>query len=197
MNTEEFWEKYIEKLNENSIPTKSKRWYVKRVEDYIKAHCNIRLAQHSESTVKKYLEKLGRNYRLTDWQFKQAVEALKILFVDILHASWAESFSWSDLVDSATELPVSHPTIARNYESGNSNTKNGESRNLSTSTDPRCNEVRKKFPEHFNKLITIIRIKNYSIRTEQAYENWLARYIAFHSMKDPAELESHAIVVFL
>jgi len=102
-------------MNIKSVPEKSRCWYVKHAEDYIKSHSNIRLAQHSESTVTEYLEKLGRNTRLTDWQFKQAVDALKILFIDMVHASWANSFSWRDWIDSATELPVSHPTIARNY----------------------------------------------------------------------------------
>ncbi len=89
MNTEKFWDKYIEILNTHAVPTKSRRWYVKRVEDYINAHSNIRLTHHSEKTMLDYLEKLGRNYHLKDWQFKQAVNALEILFIDMLHASWA------------------------------------------------------------------------------------------------------------
>jgi len=196
LDTEKFWDIYIEKLRMNSVPIKSIRWYVRRAEDYINAHSDIRLVSHNEGTVTEYLESLGQNYRLTDWQFKQAVDSIRILFVDMVKAPWADSFSWNDWLELARELPTSHPTIARNYESDILH-KNGETHDLSTLSNPQYKHIRKIFPEHFNKLIKIIRVKNYSIRTEQAYEGWLARYITFHSMKDPANLEPHSIAKFL
>jgi hypothetical protein len=33
-----------------------------------------------------------------------------------------------------------------------------------------------------------IRLKHYSIRTEQAYVNWIKRYIYFHNVRHPAEM---------
>ena len=33
-----------------------------------------------------------------------------------------------------------------------------------------------------------IRVKHYSIRTEQAYVNWIKRYIYFHNVRHPAEI---------
>ena len=33
-----------------------------------------------------------------------------------------------------------------------------------------------------------IRLKHYSIRTEQAYVNWIKRYIYFHNPRHPAEM---------
>ena len=33
-----------------------------------------------------------------------------------------------------------------------------------------------------------IRLKHYSIRTEQAYVNWIKRYIHFHNVRHPAEM---------
>src|SRR5215831_10210262 len=35
----------------------------------------------------------------------------------------------------------------------------------------------------------VLRLKHYSIRTERCYCDWIRRYVQFHRMKSPAELE--------
>ena len=89
-----FWEKYVEKTKIYHVPANAVRWYVKHVERYIKAHADLRLAQHTTQNINDYLDDLGRTARLSDWQFKQAIKALKILFIDLVRAPWAEVFPW-------------------------------------------------------------------------------------------------------
>lgn len=193
-----FWENYLEKIKRHDVATKAHRWYVKRVEHYIKAHPSNPLTHHSRDTIEQYLQKLGRNNRLADWQFKQAVEALKILFVDIVGAEWAATFPWDFWLESATELPASHATVARDYSQA-SDIENYKINNshFSTSEDRLIIKIHSAFPDHLKNLITQIRSKHYSIRTENAYEQWVARYIAFHAMKDPAGLDGKSVAAFL
>ncbi len=42
-----------------------------------------------------------------------------------------------------------------------------------------------------------IRLRHYSIRTEEAYTNWIKRYILFHDKKHPAEMGENEINQFL
>ena len=42
-----------------------------------------------------------------------------------------------------------------------------------------------------------IRLKHYSIRTEEAYVNWVKRYIVFHGKRHPAEMGAPEIEAFL
>lgn len=42
-----------------------------------------------------------------------------------------------------------------------------------------------------------IRLKHYSIRTEQAYVDWIRRYIFFHGKRHPQELGAHDVEAFL
>ena len=42
-----------------------------------------------------------------------------------------------------------------------------------------------------------IRPKHYSIRTEQAYVNWIKRYIYFHNVRHPAEMGAPEVQAFL
>jgi len=44
-------------------------------------------------------------------------------------------------------------------------------------------------PEKFlDQVRDAIRLKHYSIRTEEAYVNWIKRYIFFHGVHHPAEM---------
>ncbi len=43
----------------------------------------------------------------------------------------------------------------------------------------------------------VIRLKHYSIRTEEAYVNWIRRYILFHNKRHPREMGSREIEAFL
>ena len=42
-----------------------------------------------------------------------------------------------------------------------------------------------------------LRRKNYAYRTEQPYLSWIKRYISFHHLKHPGDLNEHDIESFL
>jgi integrase len=42
-----------------------------------------------------------------------------------------------------------------------------------------------------------LRMKHYSIRTEQAYVDWIRRYIIFHRKRHPSDMGEHEITEFL
>lgn len=48
-----------------------------------------------------------------------------------------------------------------------------------------------------NELRAVIRLRNYSIRTEYAYVSWIKRYILFHHKRHPNEMHDAEVVAFL
>ena len=86
-NITRFWDKYIEILEAYEVSPNARRWHVRHAEDYIKAHADDRLADHSPQFVEKYLQEKGRQKWLKNWQFQQVVMAIKILFVDVVKIS--------------------------------------------------------------------------------------------------------------
>lgn len=55
-------------------------------------------------------------------------------------------------------------------------------------------------PKLLNQVQQVIRDKNYSNRTEQAYVAWIKRYILYHDKRHPAEmgaLEGEAFLTHL
>ena len=192
-----FWDNYIAKTKSYKIKSSSARWYVRHAEDYIKANASSRLSQHSTDQIEKYLREKGRSLRLLDWQYKQLVIALKILFVEMVQTSWAVDFAWDDWVVAASALPDNHATVARDYQSIEIANNTPLDFGAEDKDAALYKRIFKLFPEHIRAFISQIWVRHYSIRTEQAYLGWISRYISFHSMQDPAELDESNISQFL
>lgn len=174
------------------------RWYVRHAEEYIKAHSNIKLAQHNALTVETYLKNKGRNSALKDWQFSQMVTALQILFVELTKASWAESFPWQHWKDAARELSASHATVARDYDT--TVLPDLPPQPIITYEKQQGGVIqffREKFPKELERLITEIRIRHYSIRTEHAYVQWVARFVRFSQLDNMYNLDAAVIAKYL
>jgi len=52
-------------------------------------------------------------------------------------------------------------------------------------------------PKLLDQVRNMIRLKHYSIRTEEAYVKWIKRYILFHNKKHPAQMSEKEISAFL
>ena len=76
------------------MPEGARRWYVKHVEIFIKAHPDHRLAELQAADIAKYLEELGRKPDMPDWRFRQVIDALRILYTEIIRPDWASAFNW-------------------------------------------------------------------------------------------------------
>ena len=192
-----FWDKFINKTKAYNLKPGVDRWYVRHAEAYIKAHPNIRLAQHTALNVEQYLKVKGRNSRLTDWQYKQIVMSLKLLFTEMVQVSWAKGFPWDECIAQATSLSTNHATVARDYQSLGLDRISADLINKSNDNAGLFKKVFEHYPVHIENLIKQIRLNYYSIRTEQSYLNWFLRYVSFHSMKDPATLAEAEISQYL
>ena len=192
-----FWDKFIQKTKSYGAKEGAAKWYVRHAETYIKDHAGVRLSQHTAVQVTTYLTEKGRNKQLEDWQFKQLVRAIKLLFTEMVPRPWAAEFPWDDYIHLADHLPVSHATLSRDYQSID----------LDSIAEGYLLEYNKNhglfkqiftlYPQHIQNLIKQIRINHYSIRTEQAYVAWLLRFIRFHACTDPAQLNEHDISSYL
>jgi site-specific recombinase XerD len=42
-----------------------------------------------------------------------------------------------------------------------------------------------------------LRVRHYSVRTEEAYVGWVRRFVQFHGLRHPSELGAQAVSAFL
>jgi integron integrase len=189
-NIERFWDRYIEFLNKQGIKSTATRWYVLRAEQYIKAYPDKKLLEHKAVDVSDYLQKVGRSDNILDWQFLQVVDAIRKLF-QLVTVEWAEEFDWKYWLDSSQSLAESHRTIAR---SSSDKSKTSVSFNNIKQDN---HAAREKYAETRTALITEIRRRDYSISTEQTYDMWLVRFIAYHDLRDPKTMGAVEVINFL
>ena len=192
-----FWDKYIEKTIACGVPEKLVKWYVRHAEQYIKAH-SLRLRQHLPETVDKYFQAKGRNIYIKAYQFNQLVDAIKILFVDIVQAEWAGAYAWEALKERGQALESSHPTIARTpLDSSSFHLSCQPAVEQDADIASVSEQIRLEFTDVFDAVISEIRTRNYSIRTEQTYVGWLVRFILFHHKKHPQTMGEDDIAAYL
>ncbi len=145
--TSRFWDTCILKTTAYNVPEAARRWCVRHVEQFIKAQSGRRLITLTADDIEHYLKQKGRNEKLADWQFKQVVDALRILFSDVVSPSWANHFDWAGWMDGARELPADHATIARcatqDVQSG--------SRADTPVKDNAINPFRERFPDLYTR----------------------------------------------
>ncbi len=184
-----FWDRYLKLLHKQGVKPPADRWFVIRAEAYIKATAERRLVEHTPADVHRYLTNLGRIDRISDWQFRQSVDAIQKLF-ELVGAPWLPEVDWDFWRDSAQTLPAHHPTIARV-----SNPPVLPS--PSSGVTPDDEMERENPPTVIDRLVTVIRQRNYSIRTEEAYRSWTERFLAFIGHRDPRTAGAAEVMSFL
>lgn len=60
-----------------------------------------------------------------------------------------------------------------------------------------ANSAKLQKPKLLDRVKIAIRAKHYSIRTEQAYVNWIKKFVLFHNKRHPKELGASDINQFL
>ncbi len=193
-----FWDRFIANLQKQGVKDKHLRWYVIRAEHYIKAFPDKRLARHSAEDINGYLEELGRNDKVKDWHFRQAVDAIQNLFATAGIAP-VVGVDWNFWKDSAQSLTVNHATIAREATMDDTLDEVVSGKNLKEKRNARSllDDIRRDHGQVIERLVAEIRRRKYSIRTEQAYEAWVCRFFAFNDSRNPVDLGAKEMLAFL
>ena len=180
-----FWRRYIAYLKTQSVPAGALPWFRRHVEAFIAAHPDHRLHTIEPAQVERFLEALGRNSRLQDWQLVQVVDALRHLFCGIVGLAWCDGFDWQRWSAGFASLPPGHPTVARDHAA-----IPGPSQKTQPRDPVEVEAVRRRF-------VAAVRVGHYSIRTEQSYWDWIARFLRFHGDVDLDALSSEHVARFL
>ncbi len=186
-----FFHNYLICLDNASVSMRQRRWYVRRVEEFIKAQNGRSIKSLSARDIDEYLDALGRQGRLEDWQFVQVVDALRILFCDLLHKFGDGQPDWRGWMAAARELDPDHSSRGRELDPATLN------RFRSRSEGGGLGEVRRNHEKTLVALMTEIRSRGYAYRTEKTYEHWVCRFIRFCGNQLPIESHAEAVRGFL
>ncbi|MEQ1841994.1 MAG: integron integrase, partial [Verrucomicrobiales bacterium] len=137
----------------------------------------------SAAATMAFFEELGRRPTCEDWQFRQAVQAVRRFCQGPGAPPWGVEFDWTGLADQAVALDRKHRTLLRESVPVSIVTANTD--------DPEPAEViqqRDRTPipgesamitELIDRLRRAIRQQNLAVATEQTYVAWIARFSRF------------------
>jgi len=186
-----FYDNYVACLHKASVPEKQRRWYVKHVEVFIKVHSGRRIKSLTGQEVSEYLDMLGRQNRLPGWKFAQCIDAIRILYCELLSTPVCQSADWDYWKASAKQLDIDHPSIARQLspeELSYLKERKGEGP---------LQQVRADHHDLLVRLACEIRRGGLAWRTEQSYEQWICRYILFCKGLSPKQNGATEVRAFL
>jgi len=93
---------FQEILAKHPIKPTAHSHYIRWAESWHKA-----CGHQSAAQTTQFFDSLARSSRLTDWQFRQAVDAARILACETLNISWTSAFDWGALLAQSRTLPAS------------------------------------------------------------------------------------------
>jgi len=113
---------------------------------------------------------------------------LRLLFSALLSAPWAADYDWNRWRAFARNLGPDHATLARE-STGAALT--------APSTNALINRWRNEFATEHDGFVRTLRVRRMSIRTEQSYEHWIARFCKFHGWQPPGDMSPDRVCTFL
>ena len=182
---DQFWQRYLSICQKFRVPEKALPWYRRHVQAFIDRYPGRRLQAQSAENLQAWLEELGRNNLLSEWQYRQKVDALRLLFCHMLRAQWALEFDWDHWAIASQQLEKDHPTVARTYEMIDKAVK-----------DPN-NFFGKTYPDLYKKFLAAIRLPDYATNTEKNYRSWIDRFLRFHEKTHPQDCAEPEVASFL
>jgi len=172
-NVSQARQRFIRNITSLPIKPAAIDYYVRWAEAWIKAH-----GHQSVERTQAYFDALGRSSRLADWQFRQSVDAVRILACDVLTVPWAAAFDWLGLSDQAQALEPDHRTLARETIR-----VVAELPVLPPASPEQSADCETELARLIDALRRIIRLKNMAMATEETYVYWNCRFIRFCCLK--------------
>ena len=109
----------------------------------------------------------------------------------MLQVPWFAEFDWQSWIDSSASLQKGKASTDYEVPAAQTINKRADVDGSDLA------DTRKLYTKELTNLLVEIRRRGYSIRTEQAYEAWVARFIGYCENRSPDSLKEAEIVSFL
>lgn len=107
------WDRYLSVLEVQRFPENQRRWNLVRAEAFVDFVKPARMTEVESEQVVAFFHRHSLEQSLSDWQYRQMVEAVQLLVIDLAD-NWAcRSVDWDYWKEAGRVLAVDHPTMAQ------------------------------------------------------------------------------------
>ncbi len=182
----DFWSSFKVAVLHAGVSENRVKWYLGWAQQFARSVPGIPLRDRSATHVNVFLQNLEGQDNVKGWQVSQASDSLRILYQDILGVDWASPWVAEEVSPSqensfgSTNIPQLITASGRSFKD------RLKEENLDSEVLATLDALRKE-----------IRLRHYSPRTEQAYRQWVKRFVAFHRYRHPKDMGAEAVKDYL
>lgn len=169
LNDGSVWRRFSRALTARKINQGALVYYRNYVQHFLHRAQNTPVEQLTAQRVKNYLKYIPNNPALEDWQANQAVDAIHIFLRDVLLVSFLDEIDWAAYKQKVTFNP--HQVIQM------------EELDIPELIEQRVQRfdpaLQARYKVLLTKMVRILRVRNYSRRTEETYLMWANRFLWF------------------
>jgi len=170
-----FWSRYAAILCDKGISGYNGEWHVRRAQQFAYGLNGRKLRDVDSAYLDDWLDELGRDTSLKDWQVAQAISALRILLIELVDLEWARTYDWEGRLSACEDLDETHPTLAREF-------------GLRPFPEPEERvALSAEATKGLQRIREVTRVRAMSIRTEQSYVEWAKRFALYCGGSFPPE----------
>lgn len=174
-NSDVFWKAYQACVEEHKVSPDHARFYVHWAKAFLNHQSDKPLEERTRVDIDAFFKELAEREGVKDWQVNQARYALRLLYEQFL-PNYRPALA-----------PVATGAVSQ-FSAGGQGRLPEPANGFRDEVVP--GEVERRHGAILQAVITEIRARHYSYRTEQTYLDWVRRFIAFHAYRDPRQLEA-------
>jgi len=173
---------YFEVLEEVGVPERERGFYAHWVRQFFNRFPGRKRRELGPQEIADFLDAMERDTHLESWQRDQARDAL------ILYYEQFRGISLRGMpAPSADAVKTPGPTAPRRMEA-RTEVPEPEKRESGAAVD---------LEELHRTVLTAMRVKNYALRTEKTYWQWIRRFVRHHNLRKPSDMGAAEIHAFL
>lgn len=180
LNNKSIWSRFSQSLKAKNINPELFPYYRNHVHRFLSKAKNTSVEALTVDRVVTYLNSLTNVKALEDWQINQSVDAIRLFLRDILHRSYIEDIDWRSFQHEVAYKPRHHLVQIEALDIDDLIEKRVEKFNK---------DIRKEYSVLLTNIVRVLRVRNYSKRTESTYLLWIVRFLWFYT-----KLETNTLI---
>lgn len=176
-------------LGNKGISDKYAEWYMRRTLSFMRYAGYTDPRGLERKVVEQYLAEKSRQDSLKDWQFRQVVDAIRILVEDVAKAPWAGEVDWAFWRNDRRLVDNEHRTL---YRESHPVQVDLSKYNL----NPHA-AAPEGLPRTLERIRGVVRRRNYAISTENTYVMWCDKFLRFAGCGSPEKLTEETVQAYM
>ena len=182
------WRDFSRNLRARKVNPEAIEWYCIHAKRFLLRARNTPVSALSPDRVMVYLESISKNDSFSSTQLNQSVDAIHFLLRDFLHKEYVNAIDWKSYKKFYSYTPAHHLTYLEEMDIPEL---------ISKRVDRFHPSLRELYRDLITKVVRVLRVRNYSKRTEQSYLMWIERFLHFVSKAEHGDITEIQVREFL